>query len=272
MNPAFDVTMTEARDELRAMREDPRDLDRPVVVLSGIYDPGLIGWSVVRSLDRISTDAHPVIGVAFPLTWSFDACRDHVFDVVDRKLGIDGEAYTGEVDVVGLSMGGLVARYCTMPRAEDGRSLDIRRLYTVASPHRGARLAGLAFFDARARDMNVGSPFLVALDAHRREHPMDIVAYARLDDMIVGEHRSAPTGQQSYWVATPFGEFGHLSSHRDARILADIARRLRGEPPLTAPMPGPLPTDEELDAGEIRETDDGDDANRSDMGLSTCRE
>jgi hypothetical protein len=63
----------------------------------------------------------------------------------------------------------------------------------------------------------------------------------RLNDGWIGESHAAPPGRTAWWVSTPFLEESHAGVVSDPRILADVARRLRGEEPFTHDPPAPLP-------------------------------
>jgi len=54
-------------------------------------------------------------------------------------------ACTSEVDVIGVSMGGVVGRCAAAPPPAGrlGKRLKIARLFTISSPHRGAVMASL---------------------------------------------------------------------------------------------------------------------------------
>jgi len=69
----------------------------------------------------------------------------------------------------------------------------------------------------------------------------DLICYCRLDDVTVGEEFCAPEGTPLWWVPTPFGEWGHMQAFFDARIVVDIARRIRGETPFSTLPATPLP-------------------------------
>ena len=73
-NPSFPLTVSDANSELERMREDPKPLARPVVVLGGYHDPGLGAVVWEREVRRWSRDA-PVIDVSFALHRDFDQCR-----------------------------------------------------------------------------------------------------------------------------------------------------------------------------------------------------
>ncbi len=240
-NPSFPVTTRQAKTILREMRADPRPLDRPVVVIAGLLDPGLAVSSMAGTLRKATNGGDDVTTVTFfsLTTGTFDGCRDYLIRSVDEAFGDNGTDQTIEVDVIGFSMGGLVARHASRPR-DDGKRLAIRRLFTICTPHRGARMADLPTLDRRAKDMRAGSPFLAELDEALAEADYELYTYTRLGDWIVGEENAAPPGETPWWVPTPPFSFAHLNAVTDPRITADIARRLRGEEPLAATPPAPF--------------------------------
>ncbi|TVQ30881.1 MAG: hypothetical protein EA376_11495 [Phycisphaeraceae bacterium] len=143
--------------------------------------------------------------------------------------------WTTEVDVVAVSMGGLVARLGAteaFAEGEEGRKrLRIRRLFTMATPHRGAALADLLALDSAASDMKRDSLLLRALDEALPSSEYEIIPYARTRDWTVGASRAAPPDCEPIWVDGP-AFLSHATIAMDGRILIDIARRLRGEWPL----------------------------------------
>ncbi|MHC5003469.1 MAG: lipase family alpha/beta hydrolase [Planctomycetota bacterium] len=241
MNPSFPLTEAEARQELLQMRDAPVSLDRPLVIASGIHDPGLAGGNLCQKLRRVLDEDAVIIRVAFIEQWSFDKCREKLIRTLEQSLPCDDPDRTVEVDVIGISMGGLVARYAALPRSDGGRRLVIRRLFTVATPHRGARLASLPTIDSRAIDMRSGSSFLRQLDEFEADAEYEIYPYARLGDCVVGPENAAPPGTNPWWVANPPFSFAHLWASNDPRIVADIARRLRSEAPYALRPAAALP-------------------------------
>jgi hypothetical protein len=118
--------------------------------------------------------------------------------------------------------------------------LRIRTLFTLATPHRGALLAGLVRPDRAARQMRPGADTLNRL--HRLSGGYELVPYAMLRDWWVGSTRAAPDGHVPIWVdpQTAGERFAsHFAINRQPLIVADIARRLRGEDPLARPGPPP---------------------------------
>jgi len=246
LNPTFSLTRSEARAALEQMREEPKSLARPVLVLGGIHDPGLIASNIADVIrDRVH-DRQCIIDVSFFETATFDKCARKVIQTLEKHYPSDEPLNTIEVDVVAFSMGGLVARHAASNDfgARNGRRLRIARLFTISAPHQGADIAQLPTFDDRIKDMRPGAPFLSELDAPGNgdaEYPL--FAYVRLHDGVIGEEHAAPPGMAAWWVPCGF-TLSHTLAGNDLRILADILRRLRYEEPYSIEPPAPLPEDE----------------------------
>jgi hypothetical protein len=272
VNPSFPLTVEQARADLARMAKDPRPLKRPIVILGGFIDPGLGGWAVGGELRHYLPRDAKIISVSFLFCDSFDACRRRVIDAVDRAFPTDDPEQTIEVDVIGLSMGGLVGRYAVAEMGPDSRGegapvdspsspltpalslkggggkrrLRAHTLFTASSPHRGAvRAEELPPMLHMQRDMTAGSDFYRALEKAESRGGLDyqLVPYVRLGDDVVGPQYAAPPGRIPWWLPNPPGEFSHVGAMTDPRILADVLRRLRGEKPWTSEPPAPLPND-----------------------------
>lgn len=244
VNPSFDASYTEAKSQLKAMKQDKKALERPLIFVGPFLDPIVAETLAMSHIKKYVTNPVQAAGVSFVLWDTFDTCRAKTIAKVDRKFPTDNPEETVEVDVVAFSIGGVVARYAALPpdtESGQARRLNIHRLYTVASPHRGANWASLGFWNSLARDMQAGSAFLECLDAGLADADYELVPYARLDDWIVGPENTAPPGVTPHWVsARPF-EMAHTQAASDARIRADVLRRLRNETPFTTGAPAPLP-------------------------------
>jgi len=263
-NPSFSITQDQAEAALQQMRAAPKPLPRPVLVLSGWMDPGL---APARTADRLRA-ADPgaaIVTVHFFGNISFDGCRARVFEALRAARedpafeGID--PLTAEYDVVAFSMGGLIARLAAAPpppkspqlpedepeapadtSVEDQSDrLRIARLFTISTPHRGAVLAVVPTPSLLINAMRPGSDQLAAIDRARTPGDYAIIPYVRLRDPIVGTAQAAPRGESPWWLPTPLWELPHNQAIDDPRILADILRRLRGEPPFATEPRAPLP-------------------------------
>jgi hypothetical protein len=266
-NPSFATPAKEASASLKEMAQAPRALERPLVILAGYGDPGLGPWLLehrLRGAIQTSDAAHGrrVLHVGFAFNTSFEGCRRKVVDAVERAFPCDDPARTSEVDVIGISLGGVVARYAalapmppaaaraTQPaatrpakaRPHDAKRLRIARLFTISSPHRGAIQADqVPALTPLHADLRTGSDFLKRLEAATASADYTLYPYVRLGDKTIGVDNAAPAGRSPYWLPNLPWEIAHGQAWCDPRILADIARRLRGEPPLAVDPPAPLP-------------------------------
>jgi len=211
-------SVTAARAELREVRTRPVIAARPVVVLAGLWDPG-IGPARIAPALRDVVGEENVLALDFFTETNFDSCREKVLDAVEARWP------DMEVDVIGHSMGGLIGRYAAVPN-KDGRFLKIGRLYTMDTPHQGARLAWVGSLDPKARDMFPGSEFLRSLDKHLETAPYELIPYAIKGDAIVGVKRCAPLGYEARRASMLLPFPSHLNAMGDPRLLADVIREI----------------------------------------------
>jgi hypothetical protein len=241
VNPSFNVPVEQAEQALAELRETPTSAERPVLVVGGYFD--LLGTQIDPMRDELVANfgEDAVLRRVHFAFDDFDRLRDRLVELVDEKFGPgDDPERTIAVDAVGLSMGGLVCRYAAMPVAGQ-RSLNLRRLYTVATPHRGAALGTRWSLDGLVRDMAIGSDFMRRLEAGRVEATCELVSYVRLDDGVVGEVNAAPLGDTPIWVEALPWTRPHAHALRDPRLQADILRRLRRLEPFSREPRIPLP-------------------------------
>lgn len=241
-NPRFLISNKDVYEDRRRMQREAVQLDRPVVVIGGYRGPSPIARLTAHKLERMtSTREDDFLDISI---WFVDDSAEMVNKVVDEVAAAFGtnedETETIEVDVVGISTGGLVARAAAI--AEEGRpTLRIRRLFTIATPHRGADLAERVAPDDAARDLRSGSEYLDRLnEVYAAGVDYELIPYGVIGDGVVGVVNSAPPGELPIWTRGKiFGS--HLTAQDNERILADIARRLRGEEPISD-RGEPLPT------------------------------
>jgi len=242
-NPSFPVTLPEARRALQRMRAEPRALARPLLVLGGFLEPGLSQAFLKRRFRRLTGDDR-IVGVSFALCSSFDECRRKAIAAVDREFPGTDPLRTIEVDVVGVSMGGIVARYAALlPENADARRLRVARLFTISSSHLGANRARLPAVSQLQRDMRADSAFIRRLNRPENAPAFPVFPYVRRGDHTVGTANAAPIGMAAWWVPDVPLQPPHSGAVIDARIIADIARRLRGEAPFTTAPPAPVPSE-----------------------------
>lgn len=223
--------------EIARLRANPIGVARPIVVLSGWHSPG-IDLTLGRSL-RVLTGAQEseVLAIAYPFATSVHGAAHKSMRLISEAFGAEN-GWTREVDVVGVSMGGLVARLAASELLGLSHRLRISRLFTLASPHRGSKLAARVSVDRASGDMKPGSAFLAQLDEAWRRQRFPIVPYAILGDWMVGATYTAPPGQEPTWFHAP-PIIGHHFISMNRAIVVDVARRLRGEEPIRQPSPAP---------------------------------
>ncbi len=240
MNPSFPLTVKEANAELAEMAEAPKPLSRPVVIIGGYADPGFAVESLHDGLTEVVDDdrflKHTVKADGF------EEGREQLVAAVNERFASDDPDATVEVDVIGNSMGGLMAMYAADPDTPAPR-LRIARLLTIATPFRGAKMAKGAPGGPIVKDMRPGSAFLAQLHRPDVPHRYTVIPYVRLDDAVVGPANAAPPQQTPWWVPNQPLALSHLGAYSDRRIVADIARRLREETPYTTEPRAALPAD-----------------------------
>jgi pimeloyl-ACP methyl ester carboxylesterase len=210
--------------------------ERPILIIGGWGDVGFNAMRTRRGLQKLLPKRR-FITINPGLERTFDDAAAKVVNRLEREAVGEGEE-TIEVDVIGISMGGLVARHAATQDARFGEAkkrLNICRLFTIVTPHSGAQLADEAGFFGTSRDMRSASPFLQLLTqreldtAEERQYP--IVAYARTRDRTVGPLGAAlpehwDERSTLIWIKTPFWQTGHAGAAWDRRILTDRSRRL----------------------------------------------
>ena len=243
VNPSFMVSGGEARRAIKQMAGAPRELNRPLVIVSGYLDPNVSATYIRAKIGDVTNDKR-ILKVVVGFHSNFEECRAELIEAVQRAFPGANPLWTAEVDVIGTSLGGLVARYAAAPehRGDDSavkepRRLKVARMFTISSPHAGARLTNLGTLNQLHRDMRPNSPLMAYLAEQDKTAGYQLYPYVCKGDWIVGEEYAAPPGREPLWLAGHSLQLGldpHRGSWYDARILADIFRRLRGEPAFSA--------------------------------------
>lgn len=240
VNPSFPISARQADRDLARMAKNPVCLERPLVIISGFMDPGVAAGSLKSRFQSLTLDRR-IVTVVLGAPTSLDECREKIVSAVERAFPSNEPGATIECDVIGYSLGGLAARYAALPiDSPDEQQLRIRRLFTISTPHRGANQAEqLPLLHPIQASLRIGSDELMEINAREPDFP--IFAYILLGDHAIGEVNAAPPGHVAWWVSCPPLSDPHFAAYHDPRILADIARRLRYEPPLATDPPTDLP-------------------------------
>lgn len=240
-NPAFSLTSAQTRAQWERMEANPGKLERPLVLLGGWRQPPPVIWALSSRLQKLTgADESQVLAVSHLFGGSIDEIARSVSRQIDEKWPSDEPNETIEVDIVGFSMGGIVARAAArrLGPGKNAKRVKIRRLFTISAPHKGAKAAWMAYLDPAAHEMRANSRLMSQLNAELKNADFELVCYAHLNDVVVGATNTAPDGMQPIWLPGTLLA-SHFTAISDKRILADIACRLRGEEPLAEPGPPP---------------------------------
>ncbi|MBX9736784.1 MAG: GPI inositol-deacylase [Phycisphaerales bacterium] len=239
-NAAYPATPSEIQAEYARLAATPpaQPLARPVVIIAGYHAPPLQPRALQERLTSLtSAPAHAFACLSYQHHIITDRVIDSLCDALasthPRLIDTADPTRSIEVDIIGISAGGLFARALSLPRfGTQHRTLVLRprRIFTIGTPHRGAILARDIQLDPMGLDLNTGSAFLKHLDTTPPPSPYDLTCYARLRDAWVGATNCSPPGQHPIWTPGLIA-CSHLSLTQDRRILVDLARRLRGESP-----------------------------------------
>lgn len=245
-DPSFPLTRGQVEEEHARLGRSPAGLCRPVVILNGYHTPPQVAWWARLQLCRLTSQkAEDFLTVSYTAETLIERAAERAIAAVERRWPSGGGGVgdgTIEVDVVGISMGGLVARFAALEaerRSHPLRSytpgktrLRIANLYTFATPHQGSLRAALMAPDAAARDMKPTSRFLEVLNGVERGYP--VVSYTQRRDGLIAPAAAAPKGETAI-VGSGSRMMSHFTAVHNPWFLADLARRLRSEPALLAP-------------------------------------
>ncbi|CAL9505869.1 hypothetical protein SUDANB58_03551 [Streptomyces sp. enrichment culture] len=128
----------------------------PVVLLHGFIDNRSVFVLLRRSLAQHGT--RQIVSLNYsPLTCDIRTAAELLGRHVEEVCGRTG---SGRIDIVGHSLGGLIARYYVQRLGGDSR---VRTLVTLGTPHAGTRVAPLADAHPIVRQMRPGSPVIEEL-------------------------------------------------------------------------------------------------------------
>lgn len=229
INPAFHPTHAQAHEALRLLASDPQPVPRPLVIIGGYIDAiRIVGF--VDSLLRPTVRDTPIIPVTIGVCHSFADARRRTIEIVEAAL----QQQNPTVDVVGLSLGGIVAvdARANCSGVLPDRRLNVQRLFAIGSPFTGVQLADFIPLTPYLRSMRPDSPFIERIAASSAT--MDVVAYGHRFDDVVGIEHCAPSGRTVNWLADNSWFWAHIASLLDVRIVADIALRLHGKVPISS--------------------------------------
>lgn len=153
----------------------------------------------------------------FPALGGVEAHAQRVARAVDELCAETGAE---RIDYVAHSMGGLAARFYIRHL---GGATRIRRLITIATPHRGTIWANL-YLTRSARDMHPEGPFIAALGSEERIAGIRCTNIRAGWDQMVWPREHGVWGEHAEEHELPFAE--HWAIQADPRTLALVLAAL----------------------------------------------
>ncbi len=205
----------------RFMRPAPTRLrlypDRvPVVLLPGYLENRLTLWLLKHRLERVLSVPVRALKPVRYFTGLETLARDYRRQIEDwmQELG------ARKVDIVGHSMGGLLARYLAESGQLEGR---IRTVVTIAAPHLGSALAVFGL-SRSMRQMRRGSAFLEKLNAGTAPAAVRLVGISSTHDNMILPWNCALSPRGDNFIIR---YRGHLTLIMSGEVVRLIAQELR---------------------------------------------
>lgn len=149
---------------------------RPVILLHGLFHNRAV-WFLMKQ--RLEQCGFPVVTVNLPPFEMIETLGRKVADTVEEALvTYDAE----QVDIVGHSMGGLLARYYIEILGGDKR---VAHSVLLGSPHAGTKLAPFAL-SPMGRELMPGSDFLTELNSASLNTSVNYFnIFSRHDNLVI---------------------------------------------------------------------------------------
>src|SRR5262245_33677063 len=195
-------------------RPDASPVARPVVLLHGFAStPRTLAFLARHVRNRLN---RPVLRPPLGLGWGDLPAAAKRIDAAIVEAGFD------EVDVIGHSLGGLVATEL-LKNVDCG--VRVRRVITLGTPHAGVSLARYAAmatlgFSPAMRQLVPGSKFLAALAERPVPAGSELIAISGDADTLVPERSACiATAARQRWLRLRDVGYLQLVFHRDALAL-----------------------------------------------------
>jgi pimeloyl-ACP methyl ester carboxylesterase len=199
----------------------------PVLLLHGFVDNRSAFALLRRSLLRHGWTRVQALNYS-PLTGDIRTAAAMLGPHIERVCAESGHE---RVDIVGHSLGGLVARYYIQRLGGDAR---VRTLVTMGTPHAGTRAVPALAPHPLARQMRPGSPVLAELAAPAPGCRTRFAAFwSDLDEFMIPAESARLEHPDLSVENIQVRGIGHLALPVHGSVAAEVRRALSG--------PGPLP-------------------------------
>ncbi|WP_236789894.1 triacylglycerol lipase [Amycolatopsis sp. GM8] len=203
---------------------------RPLVMLPGLADNTSIFTQLKAALD--ARDAGPVVSFSYsPLVGKVQTAAARLANQIEQLCVISGG---GQVDLVGHSLGGLIARYYIQRL---GGSARVGTAVTIGTPHCGTLAARLPSPLPLVRQLRPGSDLLAELAGPAPGCSTRFIAYAGDSDQLVLPSRNGLIDHPDLDVRNVvIPGAGHLSLAVHHQVITEICA-LFGRPDTVEDVP-----------------------------------
>ncbi|KUL54083.1 lipase [Streptomyces sp. NRRL F-4489] len=192
----------------------------PVLLLHGFIDNRSVFVLLRRSLHRHGWRHVEALNYS-PLTCDLRRAAELLGRHVEELCARTGH---GRVDVVGHSLGGLIARYYVQRRGGDAR---VRTLVTLGTPHSGTRVAPLMSAHPLVRQMRPGSAVFAELARPAPHCRTRFVAFwSEADQVMVPATTARVDHPDLEAVNVRIAGVGHLTLPVNATVAAGVRAAL----------------------------------------------
>jgi len=213
-------SIPEAKTALEELARNPIPFAYKLVLIHGWRDSSARWGNMVYWLNRCFNNADKMVTV---VNYAGDLPIAELTKVIFDQYKI-----SGTVDVVGHSMGGLIAR-----QANRMGYAKIHMLFSMASPHEGSYLARYGVGFRELDDMTPGSQFLKELNADLKSRDFEVITYWMDGDWLLTNESSESLGGTNIILSPSPGKppfrYTHNQLVMDERTIYHVIRLLRSE-------------------------------------------
>ncbi len=189
---------------------------RPIIMLHGYAMNRANFYLLSRRLARGGLG--PIVGFEY---WTLGRVGRAAQQLADLVAQVRAQTGAREVDLVGHSMGGVVARYFVALGGGDG---VVKNLVTIGSPHVGTDVSAAGIGFAR-RELITGSPLMQRLaSAPPPVHTKILAIWSRADALVPGARQAIPNAETV--VYEDLGHLALLMSRRVTNLLLTVLRQI----------------------------------------------
>ena len=197
----------------------------PVLLLAGYLENAGVMWPLAR---RLAARGYQPVLCDLPST--LRSLRASAVFVRRTVASVHRAGGDRPIAIVGHSMGGVLARMCVL----SGRRDRVAVVISIASPHRGTRMASLGC-GRSSRDLRPESALLSSLSADRQSEVPVHSLVSTCDNLVIPPWSATLAEGDDRVLAVPVGHTSPLFLRSAAEQVGDWLDEVRATPPARAP-------------------------------------